>query len=72
MTSKLTERRKPDASERKRGAEIVFVRRDDADREHIILACRCYESWEQWGASRDILSDNVRAVEAWRHGARGG
>ena len=47
-------------------AEVEFVRRDEQGREYIIYACRCYESWEQWGAPTKILSENVEAVEIWR------
>lgn len=65
--------RKPTADEERRGAEIVFERleeRDSRKATHVILACTVYESWEQWGAIRDVLCDNVPAVEAWRHGRR--
>ena len=60
--------RKPSVAESKRGAEVVFERKDSSGREHVILACKCYESWEQWGAVREVLSDNVGAVERWRLG----
>lgn len=44
----------------------MFVREDEKGRRITIYACRCHESWEQWGAHTDALSDNVPAVEAWR------
>lgn len=66
MTTKLIAIRQPTPAEKKRGAEIVFERKDGRT-VHTILACKCYESWEQWGATRDVLSDNVGAVERWRH-----
>lgn len=66
--TRLVAVRKPTAAEAKRGAEVAFDREDDDGREITILACKCYESWEQWGAPTEILSDNVDAVERWRHG----
>lgn len=54
--------RKPTPAEAKRGADVVFERSGG----HVILACRCYEAWEQWGAPQDVLCDNVDAVEQWR------
>jgi hypothetical protein len=68
MTTTLAGLRKPTPKERKdRGAEIVFNREDEQGREYTIYAAKCYESWEQWGASTEVLSDNVPAVERWRH-----
>jgi len=67
MKTKLIERRKPTPAERSKGAEVVFIREDESGRKATIYACRCYESWEQWGAHREVLCDNVPAVEAWRH-----
>lgn len=67
MSSKLIETRKPTPKERKEhGAEIIFVRKDETGEEHTIYGARCYESWEQWGARREILGDNVDTIEAWR------
>lgn len=65
MTTKLVSIRKPTTAERKRGAEVVFERKEGRHT-HTILACKCYESWEQWGAVPAVLSDNVSAVERWR------
>ena len=66
--TKLVSVREPNRAERKRGAEIVFVRRDGRYK-FVILAAKCYESWEQWGAPREVLGDNVPTVERWRqHG----
>lgn len=67
MTSKLVSIRKPTTAEKKRGAEIAFERDDERGHSHTVLAATCYESWEQWGAPREILCDNVDAVERWRH-----
>jgi hypothetical protein len=64
--TKLTEVRNPTPQEKKRGAEVVFIRTDESNREHIILGCVCCESWEQWGVSSDILGDNVDQIEQWR------
>ena len=58
--------RKPTPTEEKRGAEVAFNRKDSDGHEFTILACRCYESWEQWGAATEILADSVDAVERWR------
>lgn len=66
--TKLDAVRKPTPAEKKRGAEVAFDRSDDDGHDYTILACRCYESWEQWGAATEILCDNVDAVENWRHG----
>lgn len=67
--TKLITIRKPTRSEKKRGAEIVFVREDRLGYKYTILACKCYESWEQWGqVAREVLSDNVPTVESWRNG----
>lgn len=65
MTTKLSTVRPPSRDERKRGADVVFERKEGA-RRYTIYACRCYESWEQWGAPDEVLADNVRAVELWR------
>ena len=64
--SKLIATENPTAEEKERGAEIIFVRKSPDGTADRILACRCYESWEQWGAHREILSDNCKDVEAWR------
>lgn len=65
--TKLDSVRKPTSAEIKRGADVAFDRSDSSGRNHTILASRCYESWEQWGAPSEILADNVDAVETWRH-----
>ena len=68
MSTKLTGIRKATKAERKsRGAEVVFTWEDEQGREHTIYGCTCYESWEQWGAPRDVLSDNCPSIERWRH-----
>ena len=64
--TRLITTRQPTVAESKRGAEVVFERRDVSGREFTILACACYESWEQWGAHNEALVDNVPAVERWR------
>lgn len=66
MTTKLVSIRRPNLAERKRGAEVVFERKEGKI-VHAVLACRCYESWEQWGAPTEVLTDNCPAVERWRH-----
>ena len=49
-------------------AEVVFTYEDtDSGKVVKIYACQCYESWEQWGADRELLSRNVSRVEAWRN-----
>lgn len=64
--TKLTAVRKPTPAERKRGAEIVFER-SGGGHKFTILACKCYESWEQFGGvPSEVLSDNVPVVENWR------
>lgn len=64
--TKLVAVRQPNARERKSGAEVVFEREDEDGRKAVILASRCYESWQQWGAITEVLADNVDAVERWR------
>jgi hypothetical protein len=56
----------PSETQRTRGAEVVFLRRDDIGNLIEILACKCHESWEQWGAPFDVLSENASDVELWR------
>jgi glutamate racemase len=67
MRTKLIEIRKPSKEEKEKSAEIVFVRLDRQGNEHTILGCTCYESWEQWGVTSDILGDNVEDIEQWRN-----
>ncbi len=66
MATKLIEERKPTLQESRHQVERVFIREDEKGRKITIYASRCYESWEQWGAHTEALSDNVPAVEAWR------
>ena len=67
--SELLGTRKPTKKEAKAGAEIVFIREDKhgsiSDTVEI-MGATCHESWEQWGAPTDYLSDNVDDIEAWR------
>ena len=65
----LTGFRKPTLREvRDHQAKVVFTREDERGREYTIYAAKSHESWEQWGAEADVLSDNVKTVEAWRNG----
>jgi hypothetical protein len=66
--SSLIAIRRPTRAETRAGAEIAFVRRYRGRRE-TILAAVCYESWQQWNAPRDCLTQNVNLVERWRGGA---
>jgi hypothetical protein len=65
--SRLIAVRRPSRTERRNGAEIVFVRRLKG-RNETICAAVCYESWQQWGAPQTVLADNVVLVERWRRG----
>ena len=65
--NRLVAVRLPTRREARGGAEIVFERRHDG-RSEVIYAARCYEGWQQWGASRDALTANVEIVERWRCG----
>jgi hypothetical protein len=67
MATKLFRVRRPNSEEKTRGAEVVFERIDSSNRVYEILACKCCESWEQWGQITEILGDNVDTVEAWRN-----
>jgi hypothetical protein len=71
MPTVLVETRSPTQSERRdEEAEIVFIRRStQTGRTFTILACRSLESFEQWGAPREVLSENVKVVEEWRKNA---
>lgn len=67
---KFTGIRLPTVAEVARGAEIAFDYTETRGSHTIkttILACTCYESWEQWGASTEVLGANVDIVEKWRH-----
>ena len=66
MTTKLIEIRQPTKEEKENGSEVVFVRKDESNREHTIYGCKCYESYQQWGTSTNILGDNVEDIEQWR------
>lgn len=67
MKSRLIETRPPTEAEKEaRGGAVVFVREHPNRRRDVIHADRCYEGWQQWGADRDTLADNVPDVEAWR------
>lgn len=69
MRTKLIQTRTPTPTERKTGAEVVFIREDERGHEVKIYGARCYESWEQWGpATHEQLCDNTATIEAWRHG----
>lgn len=60
-------KRKPTAAEAKKGAEIVFIREDEQGNKIEIMGSKCYESWEQWGAIPEVLSQNVGTIEKWRN-----
>jgi len=63
----LIEQRKPTKKEQtKNDAEIVFEREDDAGRSYTIYGAVCYESWQQWGAPKEVLGDNVDDIAQWR------
>lgn len=66
MKTKLIATVSPTKAERDRGAEVVFIRKDNRGT-YRVLACECYEGWEQWGAEREVLSDNCSTVEHWRN-----
>lgn len=67
MKTKFLGLRKPTAAEKKKGAEVVFLREKQNGQEIKIFASKCYESWEQWGSESEILSENVPQVEKWRN-----
>ena len=67
MTS-LKAIRKPTQEEKNLGAEIVFIRENQNQTEFKIYGAKCYESWEQWGSSKEVLGDNVEDIEQWRNG----
>jgi len=65
----FTGMRLPKAHEKAKGAEIVFtydVNLGSRTAEETIHASKCYESWQQWGATRDVLTANCDRVESWR------
>jgi len=64
---RYTGQQEPTQEEKKGGAEIVFTYVTGHDHAEVrIKACTCYESWEQWGATTEQLSENVERVENWR------
>jgi len=66
--TRLTQIREATAAEKKdHGAEVVFTRKEGVC-EFTIFGCQSYESWEQWGAPKDVLGDNVDDIEKWRRG----
>lgn len=68
--TRLTQIREATTAEQKdHGAEVVFTRKEGKC-EFTIFGCQCYESWEQWGAPKDVLGDNVDDIEKWRRGDR--
>jgi hypothetical protein len=59
--------RKPTPEETKKGAEIIFIWWEEGREELInINGATCYESWEQWGAIPELLSENIENIENWR------
>jgi hypothetical protein len=66
MKTKFLGTRKPTPEEKKKGAEIVFLREDEQGNEILIFGCTIDYSWEQWGAITEVLSDNVKQIEKWR------
>ena len=73
MNSKLiySGQRNATNQERKtKGAEVVFTYEDESSGQIIkVYGCKCYESWEQWGAPLEVLQRNVNRIEAWRTNA---
>lgn len=66
-TSRLIEVREANAHEqRTHKAEVVFVRQHERGNRYTIFGTKSHDSWEQWGAPDDVLSDNVDAIERWR------
>ena len=67
MKTILIEKREPTLKEmEEHEAEVVFIREDCLGKQYTIYGAVCYESWEQWGVSADILRDNVLTIEEWR------
>lgn len=65
MTTKLIETERLDYPARD-DCKVKFTREDDKEKRYTIHACTCYESWQQWGAPKEVLGDNVDDVEEWR------
>tara|TARA_R100000482_G_scaffold123643_2_gene74115 strand:- start:843 stop:1082 length:240 start_codon:yes stop_codon:yes gene_type:complete len=62
--TELIEIRKATSKEREQNnAETVFIRKDRSGNEYTIYSCKVYDSWEQWGVPKEILSDNVDDIE---------
>lgn len=65
----LTQVREATLQEQKNeAAEVVFTRMDNRGPKYTIYGCQSYESWMQWGAPTEVLSDNVDDIEKWRKG----
>jgi hypothetical protein len=66
MKTKFLGLRKPTTTEKSKGAEIVFLREDQAGNIIPVYGCKVYEGWEQWGAPIKVLQDNCNNIEDWR------
>ena len=66
MGTKFLGLRKPTKEEQKKGAEVVFLREDKTGNVIPVYGCKCYESFEQWGAPLEVLQDNCKNIEHWR------
>lgn len=47
------------------GAEVIFTREDKAGAQYTIYAVAVDGSYNQWGAHREVLGDNVPTVTRW-------
>lgn len=66
MKTKFLGLRKPTKEEKNKGAEVVFLRKDFNGNVISVYGAKCYESFEQWGAPVEVLSDNCINIESWR------
>jgi len=67
MTAEFIDTEAPRPKEKSDGAEVIFVWRHRG-RKVRIQAARAYDSWIQWGATRELLGLNVNNVTRWHNG----
>lgn len=68
MTSKLISIEVPQLDEK--GADVVFVRKVGRFKVRVKACLYNEQGWQQWGAEKSVLGDNVPVVEAWAEGMR--
>ena len=63
--SKYLGLRKPTKAEAKKNIEVVFIRELQSGELINVYGCKCYDSWQQFGAPLEVLQDNCKNIESW-------